>query len=64
MEQQLLDLIGEEGDEMQFDEWVSQARAQGLQPNVVQRLKRTGKVYTKLDENGVNWIVRGSRPQA
>jgi hypothetical protein len=60
----LLDVIGTaDGARKQFDQWVLDARAAGLQPNMVQRLKRQKVVYTEIDANGVNWIVRGQRPE-
>jgi len=61
---ELLNLIGaNEGAQRPFDEWVQEARNQGLQPNMIQRLKRMGVVHTKLDANGQNIIVRGAKPQ-
>lgn len=60
---ELLNAIGaSDGARKQFDQWVADARAAGLQPNMIQRLKRLNVVYTELDENGVNWIVRGPKP--
>lgn len=62
---ELLNQIGaNEGDRKPFDEWVTDCRSAGLQPNMVQRLKRMGKVYTELDPvTGAHFIVRGARPQ-
>ena len=63
MEQQLVDLIGEtEGSERSFDEWRLAAIQAGLNPSKVQNLKRRGLVWTRLDEAGNHFIVRGARP--
>ena len=63
MEQGLVDLIGaEDGAQMLYSEWVTQARSANLRPEVIQRLKRKRLVYTILDENGQVFIVRGARP--
>lgn len=61
---ELLNLIGSgNGAQKPFDQWVQEARAAGLQPNMIQRLKRMGVVYTKIDPaTGQNIIVRGTRP--
>lgn len=64
MEEKLISIIGpSEGASMAFEEWVVQARAAGLRPENIQRLKRQGLVHTVIDENGVVVIVRGQRPQ-
>lgn len=63
MEEKLLDLIGaSDGSEMPFNEWVVAARAAGLRPDLIQKLKRRGSCYTYLKADGQNMIVRGQRP--
>lgn len=63
MDEQLIGLIGEgDGAERTFDEWRMLALQQGLQPQKIQNLKRRGLVYTYLNAEGVNMIVRGQRP--
>ena len=65
MEQGLVDLIGaEDGAQLLYSEWVNQARAANLRPEVIQRLKRKRLVYTILDSEGQVFIVRGARPQS
>lgn len=61
---ELLDLIGEnDGDEAEFDTWVVAGRAAGLQPAIIQRLKRLGQVWTYINpETGKHMIVRGANP--
>jgi hypothetical protein len=64
MEQELVNLIGaEDGAQLLYSDWVNQARAANLRPEVIQRLKRKRLVHTILDENGQVFIVRGARPQ-
>lgn len=59
----LLDSIGANtGDAKLFDDWVVEARSLGLQPNMIQRLKRLNQVYTEIRADGTHWIVRGQRP--
>lgn len=61
--EQLVELIGaSDGAERPFDEWRLAALQAGLQPNKIQNLKRRGLVWTRLDENGNHFIVRGARP--
>lgn len=63
MDEQLIGLIGEsDGAERTFDDWRMLALQQGLQPQKIQNLKRRGLVYTYLNAEGVNMIVRGQRP--
>jgi hypothetical protein len=63
MPDKLVDLIGtSDGSERPFDEWRMAAIQAGLQPNSIQNLKRRGLVYTYLTAEGVNMIVRGTRP--
>lgn len=63
MPNELVDLIGStEGSERSFDEWRMAAIQAGLQPSSIQNLKRRGLVYTYLTTEGVNMIVRGTRP--
>lgn len=63
MDSQLVDLIGAtEGAEKLHAAWVNEARAAGLRPETIQHLKRRGLVYTRLDESGAVWIVRGAKP--
>ena len=63
MDDQLVALIGDEdGDEILYTDWVSAARAEGLEPRQIQNLKRRGRVHTRLDEAGNVYIVIGRRP--
>lgn len=63
LEQQLVDLVGAtEGAERPFDEWRMAVIQEGLNPSKIQNLKRRGLVYTRLDEAGNHFIVRGTRP--
>lgn len=63
MDDALVDLVGEsEGDFRPFDEWRLAAIQAGLQPAKIQNLKRRGLVWTRLNAEGVNEIVRGQRP--
>ena len=60
---ELLNLIGQaEGASKPFEQWVSEARAAKLRPELIQNLKRRGLVHTTFDTNGVTVIVRGARP--
>lgn len=64
MDEQLVSIIGaSDGAQKLYTEWVDTARAAKLRPESIQNLKRRGLVHTKLDENGVVWIVRGAKPQ-
>lgn len=64
MDEQLVSIIGaSDGAQKLYTEWVDAARAAKLRPESIQNLKRRGLVHTKLDENGVVWIVRGAKPQ-
>ena len=63
MPNELVDLIGStEGSERPFDEWRMAAIQAGLQPQSIQNLKRRGMVWTYINAEGVNTIVRGQRP--
>lgn len=63
MPNELVDLIGTaEGSERPFDEWRMAAIQAGLQPQSIQNLKRRGLVYTYINAQKVNTIVRGTRP--
>lgn len=63
MEEQMINLIGaSDGAQKLYSEWVNEARAAGLRPETIQRLKRRSLVHTVLDENGNVWIVRGAKP--
>lgn len=49
---------------MQFDEWVAQARSQGLRPELWTRMKHDGFVSTYIDEaTGLHMIQRGVNAQ-
>ena len=63
MPNELVDLVGaSDGAERPFDEWRLAAIQAGLQPQSIQNLKRRGLVWTYINAQGVNMIVRGVRP--
>ena len=61
MKEDLLALLPASG-AMPFDEWVAQARAQGLRPELWTRLKHDGFLSTYIDDaTGVHMIRKGAQ---
>jgi hypothetical protein len=58
----MLALIENAGGSMTLEDWVTQVRAAGGRPDLLQRLKRQGLVHTTRAEGEHSVIVLGAKP--
>jgi len=62
MVDEMLALIQGKGGSMPLENWVTEVRAAGGRPDLLQRLKRQGLVYTTRIESEHSVIHLGAKP--